>query len=101
MNKLTRPDADIILRLVLYQGEVYRLPKSCRKIRVRSGLAWVSFTGQDVVLTCGEEAYLKPDRDFAVVSPVGHTPLVLEILGANRRGSFSVLGSAINPVLGN
>jgi hypothetical protein len=101
MNKLTRHAVDVILRLVLYQGEVYCLPKACRKIRVRSGLAWVSFTGQDIVLACGEEAYLRPDRDFAVVSAVGHTPLVLEILGADRQGSFSVLGSAINPALGN
>jgi len=101
MNTMTRHTAEVILRLVLYQGEVYRLPKACRKMRVRSGLAWVSFTGQDTVLACGEEAYLGPGRDFAVVSAVGPRPLILELLGADRRGSFSVLGSAVNPALGN
>lgn len=90
----------VILRLVLYHGEVYRLPETCRTIRVRSGLAWVTFAGQDTVLACGEEAGLGPGKDFPVVSALGHAPLVLEILGEERRGSYAILDSAVNPALG-
>jgi hypothetical protein len=90
----------VLLRLVLYRGEVYRLPPACRRVRVRSGAAWVSFAGQDLVLACGEEARFVPGKDFAVVSPVGPNPLILEILGGSRRPSLAALGSAANPALG-
>jgi hypothetical protein len=93
-------NAGVILRLVLYRGEVYRLPEAWRNIRVRSGLAWVTFAGQDTVLACGEEAGFGRGKDSAVVSGLGHAPLVLEILGEERRGSYAVLGSAVNPAWG-
>jgi hypothetical protein len=93
--------AGVILRLVLYHGEVYRLPEAWRKIRVRSGRAWVTLAGQDTVLACGEEAGLGPGKDFAVVSALGPAPLVLEILGEERRESSAFLGSAVNRALGN
>jgi hypothetical protein len=101
MNKFASHSLPVILRLVLYRGEVYRLPRACRQMRVRSGAAWVSFDGQDLVLACGEEARLAPGKDFAVVSGVGRAPLILEILGDGRQPSFSVLGSALNPAAGN
>jgi hypothetical protein len=81
----------VILRLVLYRGEVYRLPEAWRKIRIRSGLAWLTFAGQDTVLACGEEAGFGPGKDFALVSALGHAPLVLEILGEERRGAYAIL----------
>jgi hypothetical protein len=83
--------AGVILRLVLYHGEVYRLPEAWRKIRVRSGRAWVTLAGQDTVLACGEEAGLGRGKDFAVVSALGPAPLVLEILGEERRESSAIL----------
>jgi hypothetical protein len=92
---------DVSLRVVLYYGEVYRLPEACRKIRVRSGLAWVTFAGQDTLLTGGEEAGFGRGKDFPVVSALGHTPLVLEILGEDRQGSSAILSSAVNPAVEN
>ena len=83
----------VALRLVLYEREVYRLPRSCPGIRVVDGEAWVSFAGKDTVLQCGEELQLKSGRDFAVVSTVGRSVLVLEVLargrGAVRRPQLS------------
>jgi hypothetical protein len=93
--------AGVMLRLVLYRGEVYRLPEAWRKLRVRSGLAWVTFAGQDTILACGQEAGLGPGKDFPVVSALGHSPLVLEILGQEHRSSYPILDSAVNPALGN
>ncbi len=101
MNKFTQNSTTVILRLVLYRDEAYRLPRACRGIRVRSGVAWATFTGKDIILDCGEETYVISGKDFVVVSAVGHTPLVLEILGDTGQRSFSTSSCVVDPTLGN
>jgi hypothetical protein len=101
MNRFAQNSTKVILRLVLYRGEAYRLPRACRGIRVRSGVAWATFTGKDIILGCGEEPYVTSGRDFVVVSPVGHAPLVLEILGDTRQRSFFISGCVVDPTLAN
>lgn len=101
MNKFAQNSTKVILRLVLYRDEAYRLPRACRGIRVRSGMAWVTFTGKDIILGCGEETHVTSGKDFVVVSAVGHTPLVLEILGDTRQRSFSISSCVVDPTLGN
>ena len=41
---------NVALRIVLYEGELYRLPRTSSGIRVREGVGWVSFAGSDVIL---------------------------------------------------
>ena len=77
----------VALRLVLYEGEAYRLPRSCPGVRVVDGETWISFAGKDTVLRCGEELQLKSGRDFAVVSTLGRSALVLEVLARGRARS--------------
>jgi hypothetical protein len=101
MNKFAQSSTKVILRLVLYRAEAYRLPRACRGIRVRSGVAWATFTGKDIILGCGEETYVTSGKDFVVVSAVGHTPLVLEILGDTHQGSFSISSCVVDPTLAN
>jgi hypothetical protein len=101
MNKFAQNSTKVILRLVLYRDEAYRLPRACRGIRVRSGVVWVTFTGKDIILGCGEETYVTSGKDFVVVSAVGHTPLVLEILGDTHQRSFSISSRVVDPTLGN
>ncbi len=69
------------LRVMLLQGEVQRVKSDFRGLRVRSGRAWVTLNGCDLVLKRGEELALETPHDAAVVSPLGHVPLVIELLG--------------------
>jgi hypothetical protein len=71
--------ASAILRLVLYKGEVYRLPPACRSVQVLAGLAWVTVVGKDVILAQGQKASLISSQDGVLISTLGHLPLVLEI----------------------
>jgi hypothetical protein len=98
---LTQFSTRVILRLVLYQDEVYRLPEDCQAVRARSGRAWVTFAGRDIVLEAGQEARFGSGKDIAVVSCVGRAPLILEILGRGRRRSILMSGPIANPSMGN
>jgi hypothetical protein len=80
MRKAARFATHVALRLVLYHGETHRLLRSCLGVRVIEGVAWVTFAGTDFILGRDEETRFQAARDFAVVSPLGATPLVLEVL---------------------
>ena len=79
------PNAGIQLRVMLLKGEVQRVETNYRGLRVRSGRAWVTLQGRDLVLKRGDEVALDGRRDAAVVSPLGHAPLVIELLGEAPR----------------
>jgi hypothetical protein len=65
-------------RIVLLPGELLRVPRKHRALRVVSGSAWVSHDGRDQTLTAGEIMPLKRTRHDALVSAEGQT-LFLEI----------------------
>jgi hypothetical protein len=69
----------VVSEVMLSKGDVYRVPESSQEIRVKSGSAWVSWHGEDIVLDRGESLSLLPRTDTAVVSAVGKWPLVLEV----------------------
>jgi hypothetical protein len=69
----------IVSEVLLCKGDVYRVPETSQEIRVKSGSAWISWDGEDIVLGRGESLSLLPRKDAAVVSAVGHWPLVLEV----------------------
>ena len=73
------------MRVLLLTGEVRRLEPNYRGLRVRSGRAWVTLDGRDVVLKRCEEIALEPRHDAAVVSALGHALLVIELLGDTPR----------------
>ena len=70
--------ADRTFRLVLLPGEVLKVPRRHRSLRVVSGAAWVSHKGLDHALYTGDTLPLGPARHEAVVSAEGE-PLFLEI----------------------
>ena len=86
-----------ILRLVLYRGEVYRVPEAGSGIRIREGQAWVSYAGKDLVLPKGEVLWFISGKDAALVSSVGPAPLILEILGDYRRLSAAIKSPVLTP----
>ena len=71
-------------RVMLFKGEVYRLSAGGCSLKVRSGQAWLTLDGRDVFLGRGETLDLAAGRDFGLISALGHTPLVLEVLGNTR-----------------
>ncbi len=74
------PNTNSQLRVMLLPGEVQQVKPNYRGLRVRSGRAWVTVNGCDLVLKRGEEITLEMPHDAAVVSPLGHAPLVVELL---------------------
>ena len=72
-----------MLRLVLYKGEVFRLPTTFKEIRVLSGSAWLTINGADITLGQGQGIDLSSKERFALVSALYDTPLVLEARGVN------------------
>lgn len=69
---------DHAFRIVLLPGELLRVPKKHRALRVVSGSAWVSHNGHDQALTAGDIMPLERTRYEALVSAEGQT-LFLEI----------------------
>ena len=68
-------------QFTLASGNVWRLTDRFREIRVLSGCAWVSFAGEDTILTMGDRFTIQPGKGFAVVSPMGDRPAVVEVSG--------------------
>jgi hypothetical protein len=67
------------LRIALLPGELLRVPRERRTLRVLGGRAWVSHHGEDYALRTGETLCLEPDPHGALVSAEGR-PLFLEIV---------------------
>jgi hypothetical protein len=70
----------VLLRLVINPDEVYRLPEAGQCVRVTSGRAWVTAQGRDFVLEPNHSLKLAASPEAMLVSPLGQTPVVLEVL---------------------
>lgn len=73
-------NSDVLVRLSVYPGEVYRLPEVGQSVRVVNGQAWLSAQGRDVVLSENDELTLSASTEAALVSPLTEAPVVLEVL---------------------
>jgi hypothetical protein len=74
--------AQIAQRLVLYRGELYRVPACYHLLRVKSGMAYVTQAGKDRFLVGGQEMQLDAATDVALVSAMQCDPAVLELFNA-------------------
>jgi hypothetical protein len=101
MNELVSCSADVALRLVLYRGEVYRFPPAGRGLRILKGRAWVSYAGEDIVLARGDETCLTSSQGFALVSAVGCTPLILEVVEQGCPAASSILSPTLSGAAGD
>jgi hypothetical protein len=79
MNQAISKRSIVVNEILLCKGDVYRVPEASQEIRVKSGSAWISWHGEDIVLDRGESLSLLPHKGAAVVSAVGKWPLVLEV----------------------
>jgi GNAT superfamily N-acetyltransferase len=71
-------------RLVLYPGELYRVPASYRLLRIAAGMAYVTQTGQDHILRAGEEMHLARATNAALVAAVNCEQLMVELFEAQN-----------------
>jgi hypothetical protein len=68
-----------MLRLTLFPGETYQVPRPFGRVGIWTGTAWISHAGQDRRLTAGEEMRFDLRRDRPIISPLGASTLTFEI----------------------
>ena len=100
MNEFVSRSDSVALRLVLYRGEVYRFSPSGRGLRTLKGRAWVTYSGEDIFLARGDEVCLASGQGFALISAVGRTPLILEVV-QDCRAASSILSPALSGAAGD
>ncbi len=88
--------ASNMMRVVLMGRETYRVAAGPRGLRVRSGRAWITLNGCDHVLKRGEQIALQSKHDYAVVSPAGKRPVVIEVWDETPRQSGAKLRPVVN-----
>jgi hypothetical protein len=69
-----------LMRVMLMKREVFRVGAGFRGLRVRSGRAWVTVGGRDLTLPRGQTVTLDSKSGPAVISSLGQSPLVFELL---------------------
>ena len=84
---------EVIVRIVAYPEEVYRLAGD-RTLRTVSGRAWITYAGQDIILGSGQRVALASGDDLALVSALGRAPLVLEVLSDSPDCSAGLTAAA-------
>jgi hypothetical protein len=68
------------LHLALLYGEQLCFPsRSEWLIKVISGIAWISFGGEDFYLTSGESLAVPKVKNGAIISAMGEKPVFIEI----------------------
>ncbi|GIK38436.1 MAG: hypothetical protein BroJett011_22690 [Chloroflexota bacterium] len=71
-----------MVRLMLRQNEVLRLPAAGQELQAISGVAWITVNGRDIFLASGERFRLPSRGDTALISALGRQSLILEVFGA-------------------
>ena len=74
-------DARRFTRLLLHPREVCRIERGFRWARVLSGTAWITGSGEDILVVAGELRPLPVSREPLVLSGVGLAPLAVELGG--------------------
>ncbi len=72
-------ETQIAQRLVLYRGELYRVPAEYHMLRIKSGTAYVTQAGQDRIVNGGQMTLLEANADVALISVLAGEPVVLEL----------------------
>lgn len=78
-NSGSSQPAQIAQRLVLYGGELYRVPAAYSTLRIKTGTAYITQAGLDRILQAGQALQLDGTADVALVSPLRSEQVVLEL----------------------
>ncbi len=66
-------------RLALAPGEVLRMDRARRHVRVLSGTAWITCSGRDVIVETNQEVELPKRGRCALVSALEGRPVFFEV----------------------
>lgn len=77
--------ADVSQRLLMYAGELYRVPAGYRRVRAVAGRAHITHAGRDIILEAGREVRLPASKDVALISALKCDALVLELSAEDSR----------------
>lgn len=75
----------VIQRVVLYSGELYRVSANYGAIQVRSGIAYITQAGRDRVLNPNQVTQLDAKADIALISALNCEQAVLELYSSRPR----------------
>lgn len=67
-----------LTRITIKAGQSRTLPASVRGFRVLSGMAWVAFDSEDLIVRFQQTLRLRPDQFNAVIRPLGSDQVELE-----------------------
>ena len=70
----------LMQRILLYPGELYRIVPLRQQVKVVQGTAYLSHGGKDYFVQPGEAIKIGGGRDIALVSPVRGESLVMEVM---------------------
>jgi hypothetical protein len=73
----------VTIRLTLLKNQSFRLPRTCPRVHVLSGTAWVTVGGKDITMEIGETMSFAPEKDFVLISAL-RAPLNMEVQGDHR-----------------
>ncbi len=72
-------DSQSVRRFALSSGELHRIARGVRHVRVLSGKAWITEDGRDMIGTPGSCIQLTRARHSTLVSGLGGQPLLFEV----------------------
>lgn len=75
----TRQPAQSFVRIVLIGTELHALHAPHRTVRVLTGTAYISHRGSDIVVGEGQTRTFDVSSESALISALGHKPLVVEL----------------------
>ena len=79
MISVDRTTPHVRYNVTLKKGQLYRLPTMFSQIRVVAGCAWITYTGEDIVLHEGQSATFDHHKGAPLVSAASTDSLVLEL----------------------
>jgi hypothetical protein len=80
----SKQSAELSQRILLYAGELYRIPATYYGMRVVEGTALVTQAARDLIAGPGRELQLRRGQDVALVSPLRSSQVILELFGEPR-----------------
>lgn len=69
----------LVQRLVLYPGELYRVPVRYQLLHVLAGSAYITQAGRDRIVRSGQKMGLDSTADLALVSGIGCEAVLFEL----------------------
>ncbi|HLA42984.1 MAG TPA: hypothetical protein VJZ27_06085 [Aggregatilineales bacterium] len=65
--------------LTIAAGTEHSLPNRNIRIHVKSGIAWITSNGEDIIASNGDRVYLQSGKHSSIISSLDDQPVTFEI----------------------